>query len=150
LQKVSRMDGIIVKYLPDAAFLRVRMGGDAEHDLAFTLISNKAYTNVTSMFAEVKLDDRRDYANDTQTVVPWLEGAYPSFFYVVDLDEIEAFAVFYNAIQNRDMYEQFVARYGLRRTDERFWETSDWFNAQFAREQPRLSGIFDLNRYQNR
>jgi len=56
----------------------------------------------------------------------------------------------YNAISDRQEYEAFVARYGLRRTSEDFWKHADWFNEQYAREQPRLSGIYDFNRYQNR
>ena len=102
------------------------------------------------MFASESLDDRRDYKNDTQTVVRWLEGSYPDFFYVIELNDIENFVKEYNAIENRQQYEEFVAHYGLRRTSEDFWEHADWFNQQYAREQPILSGIFDLNRYQNR
>lgn len=150
MQKVARMDGPIVQYLPDVAFLRVRMGAKPEQDLAYTMISNKAYKNVTSMFAEVTMVSRRDYEHDTQTVVRWLEGAYPNFFYDVSLGEVETFVERYNAIHNRDDYERFVAIYGVRRTNEKFWELSDWFNAESRRQQPRLSGIFDLSRYQNR
>ena len=150
MRKVAKMDGKVVRILPDLAFLRVMMGSDARHDLAYSLISNKAYKNVSSMFSDESSDDRRDYSQDTQTVVPWLEGAYPNFFYAVELDDIENFVKEYSAITNREQYEIFVARFGVRRTDERFWEMSDWFNAQYKREQPILSGIFDLNRYQNR
>jgi hypothetical protein len=150
MQQASRMDGIIVQYLPDVAFVRVRMGGKPEDDLAYSMISNKAYKSVTSMFAGEKLGDRRDYEHDTQTVVRWLEGAYPNFFYVVELEDIEKFVEEYGAIDNRQAYEAFVARYGKRRTSEDFWEHADWFNAQYKREQPKLSGIYDLNRYQNR
>jgi len=150
MRKAAKMDGAIVRVLPDLAFLRVMMGGETEDDLAYSLISNKAYKSVSSMFSDESSFDRRDYSQDTQTVVPWLEGAYPNFFYAVELDDIEKFVTEYNAITNREQYEIFVARFGVRRTDERFWEMSDWFNAQYKREQPVLSGIFDLNRYQNR
>jgi hypothetical protein len=150
MQKAAKMDGSIVQILPDVAFVRVRMGGKPEDDLAYTMISNKAYKNVTSMFVSAKPIEARDYEEDTQTVVRWLEGAYPNFFYVVELDDIESFVEEYNAISDRPEYESFVARYGLRRTSEDFWEQADWFNEQYAREQPRLSGIYDLNRYQNR
>jgi hypothetical protein len=126
------------------------MGGEPEQDLAYTMINNKAYKSVSSMFEGEKLGDRRDYKYDTQTVVGWLEGSYPNFFYVVVLDDIERFVEEYNNIENREAYEAFVARYGLRRTSEDFWKHADWFNQQYAREQPRLSGIYDLNRYQNR
>jgi len=150
MRKAAKMDGAIVRVLPDLAFLRVMMPAGAEHDLAYSLISNKAYKSVSSMFSDESSYDRRDFSQDTQTVVPWLEGAYPNFFYAVELADIEKFVTEYNAITNREQYEIFVARFGVRRTDERFWEMSDWFNAQYKREQPVLSGIFDLNRYQNR
>ncbi len=150
MQQAAKMDGLIVKFLPDLAFVRVKMGGKPEDDLAYTMISNKAYKSVSSMFENETLDDRRDYKDDTQTVVRWLEGSYPDFFYVVELDDVEHFVEAYNAIENRDEYEGFVARYGLRRTSEDFWAQADWFNQQYAREEPVLSGIYDLNRYQNR
>jgi hypothetical protein len=150
MQQAAKMDGVIVQFLPDVAFVRVRMGGKPEDDLAYTMISNKAYKSVSSMFSGEKLGDRRDYEYDTQTVVRWLEGAYPNFFYVVDLDEIEKFVEEYNAIENRPDYEAFVARYGKRRTSEDFWMHADWFNEQYAREKPKLSGLYDYNRYQNR
>jgi len=150
MQKAAKMDGLVVQHLPDVAFVRVKMGGKSEDDLAYTLISNKSYKNVTSMLASEKLGDKRDYEQDTQTVVRWLEGSYPNFFYVVALEDIEAFVADYNAIKNRQQYEAFVAHYGQRRTSEDFWKHADWFKEQYAREQPILSGLFDLNRYENR
>ena len=150
MQHAAKMDGAIVKFLPDAAFVRVKMGGKPEDDLAYTMISNKAYKSVSSMFENETILSRRDYSFDTQTVVRWLEGSYPDFFYVVELDNIEGFVESYNAIENRKHYEEFVARYGQRRTSEDFWLHADWFKQKYASEQPRLSGIYDLNRYQNR
>ncbi|MGD8933909.1 MAG: fatty acid cis/trans isomerase, partial [Gammaproteobacteria bacterium] len=150
MQQAAMMDGAFVQFLPDVAFIRVKMGGKPENDLAYTMISNKAYKSVSSLFEGEKLGDRRDYAHDTQTVVRWLEGVYPNFFYVVELDDIEDFVREYNDIQNREQYEMFVARYGLRRTNDEFWHHADWFNDYYARQEPLLSGIYDLNRYQNR
>jgi hypothetical protein len=150
MREATKMSGKVVEVLPDIAFVRVRMGGKPEDDLGYSMISNKAYKSVSSMFENETLGDRRDYEFDTQTVVRWLEGSYPSFFYTVDLQDIERFVQDYQAIENRQQYEIFVARYGIRRTSEQFWQTADWFNAQYAREQPLLSGILDLNRYQNR
>jgi hypothetical protein len=150
MQQAAKMNGAIVQVLPGVAFVRVKTGGKPEEDIAYTMISNKAYKSVTSMFTNERLVDRRDYEDDTQTVVRWLEGSYPDFFYVIELDEIEHFVREYNAIENRQQYEVFVAHYGLRRSNEDFWIHADWFNQQYAREQPILSGLFDLNRYQNR
>ncbi|HEB83171.1 MAG TPA: hypothetical protein ENJ11_09955, partial [Gammaproteobacteria bacterium] len=150
MQKAEKMAIGIMQYLPDLVFVRVRTGANPEQDLAYTLVYNKAYRNVSNMMQSEKPGERRDYAMDTQTILPWLEGVYPSFFYVVDLDDIETFVEEFNAISNRQEYEVFVGRYGIRRTNEKFWQQADWFNAQYAREEPLLSGIYDLNRYQNR
>ena len=150
MKKAARMNGSTVQILPDVAFVRVMMGGKPEDDLAYTMISNKSYKNVTSMFATVDIDERRDYEDDTQTVVSHLEGAYPNFFYVVALDDIEDFVARYTSIKTGKEYEAFVSIYGQRRTSDNFWTHADWFKEQAAREQPIMSGIFDLNRYLNR
>jgi hypothetical protein len=69
---------------------------------------------------------------------------------VIDIEDIEVFAERYRAIQTRDDYEQFVSRYGVRRTNNRFWQHADWFHDRYARDKPVISGLFDLNRYRNR
>jgi len=150
MKKAAKMDGEIVQFLPDLAFVRVVMGGRPEQDRAYTMIYNKAYKSVSSLLEEDQLGAFRDYQFDTQTIVPWLEGSYPNFFYVVKLNEIENFVESYNAISSLREYEIFVARYGVRRTSENFWAQVDWFNQQYLRELPVRAGIFDLNRYQNR
>lgn len=150
MKKATEMDGEIVQFLPDLTYVRVLMGGSPEHDRAYTLIYNKAYKSVSSFLQSETLTEGRDYQFDTQTILPWLEGSYPNFFYVVRLEEIEEFVEQYNAISNREEYEDLVMRFGIRRTNEDFWLHADWFNQQYLREQPVLSGIFDLNRYQNR
>ena len=150
LQKLSSMHGKMVEFLPDVAFVRVELGGAPEADLAYTLLSDKNYDNVSSMFSEQKLGERRDASRDRQTVLPWLEGSYPEFFFVVPLADVESCVARYDGVRTRDDYERFTARFGVRRTNPAFWKASDWFNAQALREQPERAGIFDLNRYQNR
>lgn len=150
MKKAAKMDGEIVQFLPDLAFVRIVMSGKPEQDRVYTMIYNKAYKTVSSLLEEDTPGTFRDYRFDTQTIVPWLEGSYPNFFYVVKLDEIEDFVESYNAISSLREYEIFVARYGVRRTSEDFWAQVDWFNQQYLRELPVRAGIFDLNRYQNR
>jgi hypothetical protein len=140
----------IARFSPDLVFIRVLMGGEPEDDLAYSVIFNKAYKTVSNMLETADLRDERDYEFDTITTLPWLEGSYPSFFYVVKLDEIESFTAEYRAISDRKDHEEFIMRYGIRRTNEDFWLHADWFNEQYKREQPVLSGLFDLNRYLNR
>ena len=54
MRQIANMKGFVQVAFPDLSFIRVRRGGNAENDLAYTVIRNKAYKNVTSMFKDEK------------------------------------------------------------------------------------------------
>ncbi|MCL4792531.1 MAG: fatty acid cis/trans isomerase, partial [Gammaproteobacteria bacterium] len=147
LGRIAKARGSHLQILPDATFLRVRRGSGSEGDLAYTLILNKDYSNLTSMLED---EDARSPENDTLTVIPGFAASYPNFFLAVEAGDIEAFADRFLAVHSRDDYERFVALYGLRRTNTGFWAEADWFQAEYRRQSPVEAGIFDLNRYRNR
>jgi hypothetical protein len=149
MEMIARIQGVNLHAFPDVAFVRVTMD-TPEQDIAYTLIRNKAYKNVTSFLADERERDRIDISGDTMTVVRWLEGSYPNFFFSVPLSGIGKFTERCASIRNHEDYEKFVDVYGVRRTSPAFWELADWFQDEFARSKPVLSGLFDLNRYQNR
>jgi hypothetical protein len=149
MQAIAGIKGEVLKTFPDVAFVRIKTASP-ETDFAYTLIRNKAYLTVTSMLADERKRDQRDYAHDTLTVVKGLEGSYPNFFFVVEPDELEDFSSRHINIRTRDDYERFVGIYGVRRTNDTFRETADWFQDEYAGQEPVLSGLFDLNRYANR
>jgi hypothetical protein len=120
---------------------------DDGEDLVYTLVLNKGYKNLTSLFED---EEKRSLDDDTLTVHKGFIGTYPNFFFIVAAENVDAFADRFAAIEVRDDYEQFVALYGIRRTNLAFWEHSDWFHDEYARRQPLESGVFDLNRYKNR
>ena len=148
MQAISRLKGKDLHAFPDVAFVRVKTDRP-EEDLAYTLIRNKAYKNVTSFLADERERDRADIDQDTMTVVNWLEGSYPNFFFSVALEEIDDFTKRCATISNHEDYENFVKRYGVRRTNSEFWIMADWFQDAYARRKPLVAGLFDLNRYQN-
>ena len=39
------------------------------------------------------------------------------------------------------------SKYGINRSDDRFWETYDWFQQRLMKDEPVTGGLFDLNRY---
>jgi len=149
MNEIARLQGRDLHAFPDVAFVRIKTG-KPQDDLAYTLIRNKAYKNVTSFLADVRERERADIDKDSMTVVKWLEGSYPNFFFAVALSEIDDFAARCAEIRTHKDYEKFVDRYGVRRTDPAFWELADWFQDEFARNKPVTSGLYDLNRYQNR
>ena len=148
MASITHIKGLPLDVFPDLAFVQVVNKQDPEKIVAYTLVRNKAYKNVSSIFED---EDRRDLDNDTMTVIKGLEGSYPNFFYIVDLDETEPVNEGDEiiSIKNRRDYEKFVANFGIRRTSNTFWQTADWFQARAREEQPILSGIYDLNRYRN-
>ena len=149
MARVAAIRGPDLDVVPDLAFLRVRRNGNAQPDLAYTLIHNKAYTNISSMFADAGNDDQRDKQNDTLTVLRGLHGAYPNFFFDIELQDMEAFTRQYSGLHSAEDHARFVDRYGIRRTSPRFWEVADWFQDSYADAEPERSGLFDLNRYRN-
>jgi hypothetical protein len=149
MRTIAGIKGERLRVFPDVALVRVKTG-DPATDLAYTIIRNKAYLDVTSMFSSDKDRDTRDREHDTLTVVEGIEGSYPNFFFVLEPAELEDFTSRLMAIQSRDDYERLVGIYGVRRTSDTFWETTDWFQDYYAKQEPLLYGILDLNRYANR
>ncbi|WP_165869112.1 fatty acid cis/trans isomerase [Thiogranum longum] len=149
MNEIARIHGARLHAFPDVAYVRVRMD-KPEQDLAYTLVRNNAYKNVSSFIADEHDRDRSDIDQDTMTVVNWLEGSYPNFFFSVPVSEIDAFARHCASVRTKQEFEAFVDKYGVRRTNTAFWELADWFQDELARKQPVRAGLLDLNRYQNR
>ncbi|MCW8935197.1 MAG: fatty acid cis/trans isomerase [Gammaproteobacteria bacterium] len=144
LQRIAKIKGSSLMVFPDLSFIKVT-GNDKTQ--VYTLINNKGYKNISSLLSEV---DHRDKESDTLTVYKGILGSYPNFFFTVDENDLKSFADQIIAIKTRDDYERFVGRYGIRRTASNFWKEADYFNEQFAKQEPVEYGIFDLYRYNNR
>lgn len=144
LQPLTGVHGAWVAELPEDAFLRVH-SGDGEHAI-YSLVHNRAHTNVAFMFGEQK---RLVPADDTLTVAPGYLGSYPNFLFDVEVEQIETFTQALAAVRNASDFEQVAARWGVRRSSPRLWSTVDWLHDDFRKRQPTEFGIFDLDRYQN-
>ena len=131
-----------VDFMPDTAFLRVT-APDGE-DYAYTLIRNKAHSNVAFMFSE---SDRRIRSDDTLTIYPGLLGSYPNFMFHVPLEQIEAFTTALHSAQTAEQFSALVDEFGLRRTNPAIWENFQWFVDHMRRTQPLEAGVYDLGRY---
>ncbi len=150
LQRFTSVKGGFVPLLPEVALVRVRAPGpasaDGANDLLYALVRNVAHTNVAFMFGE---DERLIPAEDTLSVVRGHFGSYPNFIFEVDAAHVPAFVDGMLSLQSDAELEPFVARYGVRRTSARFWETLDWLHADGKRRNPTEAGLYDINRYKN-
>ena len=143
LQPLTGVRGPWVAQLPEVSFLRVRSD---DGGAAYSLLHNRAHTNVAYMFDEAK---RLVPADDTLTVARGYVGSYPNFLFDVDVTEIDAFATALAAVTDASTMEKVVARWGVRRTSPAVWTTVDWIHDDFRRRQPIEFGLFDLDRFGN-
>jgi hypothetical protein len=146
LERLSGVKGPWVSRMPEVSLLRVRVDASGAHDLVYALVHNDAHTNVAFMFGE---DDRRIPADDTLTVVRGHFGSYPNFFFEVDSAQAGELVDALLGVSSDEGLERVVDRFGIRRTDPRFWATSDWLREDFRRRDPIASGIYDLDRFKN-
>jgi len=133
---------LITDHNANQAFLRIR-NPDGK-DTVLTLVVNRWHDNVAFMFDE---DGRLDPTRDDADFVPGLIGSYPNYFFDVESadlpDFVELLANF--KYDTKDLAR--LAKYGINRSDERFWPTYDWFQKRFMEDEPVRGGLFDLNRY---
>jgi hypothetical protein len=145
LIELSSVRGRAISHFPEMAFLTVR--GVAGGDRHFTVLSNNALANVAELFGEEK---RRLPEEDTLTVVNGFIGDYPNAFFAVDAAELPGFVSGMRNLASEADYRQLLARYGIRRTDERFWAHSDALMGAYRRWAPKEAALFDYNRFENR
>jgi hypothetical protein len=142
--KPASLDGMrFIDFMPDVSFVRISTG-DASADLAYTLVRDKAHTNVAFMFEEAK---RREHDRDTLTAYRGLIGSYPNFMFNVPLDRIEAFADALHSARSPEQFFEVVHSYGLPRTHPDIWTNFQWFVDYMRRSSPIEAGVYDMNRY---
>ena len=64
--------------------------------------------------------------------------------------DLDGFVSAIIAMRTEQDYAALVSRYGVRRNATWFWRLSDKFHAAYKTSSPIESGLFDLNRYENR
>jgi fatty acid cis/trans isomerase CTI len=144
LEELSRLQGRAISHFPEAAFLTVRAAGSDYH---FTLLSNSAHSNVAELLGE---DKRRLPDEDDLSVMNGFVGAYPNAFFLVNAGDLPGFVDAMRRLASETDYQALLARYGVRRTDERFWAHSDALIEAYRRWAPKEAGLFDYNRFENR
>lgn len=124
------------------AYLRIR--GYQGADRFVSVVINRWHDNVNSLFLESL---RLDPAKDTIDFLPGQIGSYPNSFLDVSAEDMpEFFDVLYN-FDGSDEYVRKFQKFNVNRSDPRFWEVYDWFQARAFEDDPVEAGLFDLNRY---
>lgn len=144
-QRLNAVRGIAASLMPENSLLAVRQPGGRVH--VVSLVRNSAHSNVAELFREAA---RRLPEEDTLLALDGVVGAYPNAFYVVDPAELAGFADAVGGLASEADLVRLTERYGVRRTDPRFWPLSDAIHAEWRRTAPREAAVLDYSRLENR
>ena len=145
LNRLAALRGRALSYLPETAILTVRDAAGRDHH--FSLIANRAHSNVAELFDET---ERRLPDEDSVVLANGFLSAYPNAFFLVDVSKLRGFVDAIARLDSEAGYFALMEAYGIRRTDARFWAHSDALHLAWRRSAPREAGLFDYNRFENR
>jgi len=145
LIRLGDISGEAVSILPEVIFLRLTDIGGNNH--FYTLIHNRGYSNVTSLFNE---DKNRMPNEDSLTLVPGFVGSYPNVFWDVQSTQLNDLISKIEALASEDDYRELLDLYAVRRTSDKFWSFSDKAHDTFKRSAPIDAGLFDYSHLENR
>jgi len=147
VKQLQQLKGSEIGVLPEVSFIRIR-GAENKPDLVYTLIRNKARSNIAFLTGEILLGTREKEL-DTLTVVPGFLGSYPNVFFNVPQAQLTEFINTLKHAQTPKTQDAFYKKFSIRRTNPDIWQHVDWFNAQHKKQRGIEAGLFDLNRYHN-
>lgn len=142
---LSKIQGGAASIMPEAAIVLVET--EAQQNLLYTITSNRAYSNLTSLFAEQK---NRLPEEDNLTVIFGVATSYPSVFLQLKESQLSSFVAQIENMNNEEDYEALLDNYGIRRTDANFWKFSDIVHQQYRLQDATQFGLLDYNRLENR
>jgi len=145
LKPLMAIQGKAATIMPETSIILLEQS-DGQKRL-FTITSDRAYSNLTSLFAEQK---NRLPEEDALTVMYGVSSAYPSvILYVKDAQLADLSQRIKNLASEED-YSKLLDIYGVRRTHPNFWQFSDIIHQELRRINPITYGLLDYNRLENR
>jgi len=121
----------------------VRIMMDDGSNYVRSIVINRWHDNVNSLFN----GEQHDSKKDTMDVIKGSVGSYPNLFAVVKYDDLPDFFDALNHFDGSSKYKEKLKKYFISRSDEKFWDTFDWFQNHFNEANPVQAGLYDLNRY---
>jgi len=143
LNQLEGFQGKNVAFLPDVALIQA----PGTPDYQFTLIKNRAHTNLDSLFNE---DERLVPAEFSVSVTKGITSAYPNALFFVPQAQFSDFSTSLTAIASDEDYKKVLDQWGIRRTHPDFWRYSDQMHRTKYSAPVSDDGMLDYGRLENR
>jgi len=144
LEHLSAIRGIPAAAMPELSLLLLQ---HADGRLSvISLVRNSAHSNVAQIFDE---DARRLPGEDTLLAIDGIAGAYPNALFAVTPEKLADFVDAVSGLVDPVGLTALTDRYGVRRTDRRFWPLSDALQAEWRRRAPGEAAVLDYSRLEN-
>jgi hypothetical protein len=144
LKRLSAIRGIPASEMPELSILLLqRPDGKIS---TVSLVRNSAHTNVAQIFDE---DARRLPGEDTLLAIDGIAGAYPNALFAVDVEKLPDFVDAVALLADQAGLMALTDRFGVRRSDRRFWSLSDELHAEWRRRSPGEAAVLDYSRLEN-
>jgi len=145
LKRLNNLGNSVVVALPQVSFVIIE--DKKNDDRAYTLIRHNAHKNVASLLNEKA---NRLVSEDTTEVFKGFLGTYPGLIFKVSAADKGDFVSLFLQANNSQKFQDLITRYGVRRSDTKFWEVSDHLHDLYLQQDPIEYGLFDYNRLINR
>ena len=145
MRRLSQIRGIPASVMPEQSLLLLKRP-DGRPQIV-SLVRNSAHSNVAEMFDEA---ERRRPKEDTLLALDGVIGAYPNSFFAVDPEKLPIFVEAVGKLGNEADLVRLTEHFGVRRTDQRFWPTSDALHAEWRSTAPKEAAVLDYSRFENR
>jgi hypothetical protein len=144
LKRLSAVRGIPASEMPELSILLLQRP-DGTISIV-SLVRNSAHTNVAQIFDE---DARRLPGEDTLLAIDGVVGAYPNALFAVDVKKLPDFVDAVARLADPAGLTALTDRFGVRRSDRRFWPLSDALHAEWRRCSPGEAAVLDFSRLEN-
>jgi hypothetical protein len=145
LEQLGDISGKVTSFLPEVVFIRLTDAKAGEH--FYTLIHNRGFANVTSVFSDKKY---RLPEEDDLSIVNGFIGSYPNVFWDVRSHQLNDLVRRVGMLSSEADYKELLDHYGVRRTSDQFWAFSDRIHQEYRNMTALDAGLFDYNRFENR
>jgi hypothetical protein len=144
INRLSQIKGLAAAQMPEMSLVMLQKPGAEPR--VISLLSNAVRSNVAQMFSE---DKRRVPEEDTLLAINGVAGAYPNAIFAVDVEKLPNFVDEVSKLAQTSDLIKLIERFGIRRTDPRFWPSSDAIHAAWHKMAPREAAVLDYSRLDN-